>query len=117
MFMTLYDRVLRMPIDVEEFNQRSPEALGFTDGSHKDVILRFLGVNDDKAYTQTELAEETGIKRGSVGTVLARLEELSVVRHKGRYWTIADDDRVAAYRAGTDGSSASVQDDYFGEDA
>jgi CRP-like cAMP-binding protein len=115
--MTFYDSVLRMPIDVEEFEQRSPDALGFTNGSHKDVILEFLGSHDDKAYTQTEIAEGTGIKRGSVGTVLARLEELGVVRHKGRYWTIADDDRVAAYRAGTDASAASVEDDYFGEDA
>lgn len=115
--MTLYYSLVLMPIDVEEFNQRSPEALGFTNGSHKDVILTFLGEHRDKAYTQTEIAAETGIKRGSVGTVLSRLEELGVVRHKGRYWAIADDDRVAAYRAGTDASSVSVQDDYFDEDA
>ncbi|WP_435348671.1 MarR family transcriptional regulator [Haloarchaeobius sp. HRN-SO-5] len=105
-----------MPISIDEFNERSDESLQITAGTQMDEVLTFLGSNSEQAFTQTEIAEVTGIKRGSVGAVLSRLEDRDAVEHKGRYWAIAEDDRVAAYRAGADAGSASVTDDYYGED-
>lgn len=36
---------------------------------------------------------------GRIGPVLVRLEERGLVRHKGKYWTIGEDDRLASYAA------------------
>ena len=68
------------------------------------------------SMTQTEIHEVTEIKRGSVGAVLSRLEDRGLVRHRGRYWAIGEDDRLASYAAQTQASSASTTDDYYGEE-
>lgn len=73
-------------------------------------------LSSDQAFTQTELHEETGIKRGSVGGALSRLEDRGLVRHRGRYWAIAEDDRLASYAAQMGASSSSTTDDYYGEE-
>lgn len=53
-------------------------------------ILSFLEQNADQAFTQTEIAEATEVKSGSVGPTLVRLRERGRVDHKGRYWRISD---------------------------
>lgn len=83
------------------------------EGSQPYRILEFLLENSDKAYTQTEIAENTGINRNSVGATLSRLEKRGLIRHKGRYWAIAKDDRLASYAAQTQASSSSTNDDYY----
>lgn len=50
-------------------------------------------------HTQTEIHEATEVPRGSVGPTLHRLEERGLVRHKGRYWAVAEDDRLASVDA------------------
>jgi DNA-binding IclR family transcriptional regulator len=75
-----------------------------------------LTEHDDKAFTQTEIHEATDINRGSVGAVLSRLEDRGLVRHRGRYWAVGEDDRLASYAAQTQASSASTNDDYYGEE-
>lgn len=105
-----------MPIGIDQFDDEPADVLDIEEGTQPYRILRFLAVNDDKAFTQTELHEETGIKRGSVGAVLSRLEDRGLVRHRGRYWAIAEDDRLASYAAQTRASSESVSDDYYGEE-
>ncbi|MFC7155105.1 MarR family transcriptional regulator [Halomarina halobia] len=105
-----------MPIGIDRFDDEREEALEIREGTQPYRVLSFLAENDDKAFTQTEIHEATGIKRGSVGAVLSRLEDRSLVRHRGRYWAIAEDDRLAAYAAQTRASSASTTDDYYGEE-
>ena len=103
-----------MPINIDRFDEESADALDLQEGTQPYRILQFLAEHSDQAFTQTELHEETGIKRGSVGAALSRLEDRGLVRHRGRYWAIAEDDRLASYAAQM-GASSSTTDDYYGE--
>lgn len=105
-----------MPINIDRLDEEPADVLDLKEGTQPYRIVRFLAANDDKAYTQTEIHEETGIKRGSVGAVLSRLDDRGLVRHQGRYWAIAEDDRLASYAAQTGASSSSTTDDYYGEE-
>jgi hypothetical protein len=105
-----------MPISIAEFDAEAAAVLDIAAGTQPYRILQFLATNNEQAFTQTEIHEETGIKRGSVGAVLSRLNDRELVRHRGRYWAIAEDDRLASYGAQTGASSASTTDDYYGEE-
>jgi DNA-binding transcriptional regulator GbsR (MarR family) len=105
-----------MPIEINEFETQPGELLGIDEDTQAYKVLEFLAENSDKAFTPKEIRKATGIKKGSIGTVLSRLEGQNLVRHKGKYWAIVEDDRLASFTAMTQGSSASVKDDYFGED-
>ncbi|GAB3329932.1 hypothetical protein GCM10027355_36050 [Haloplanus salinarum] len=98
------------------FDDEPAEVLDLQEGTQPYQILQFLAEHSDQAFTQTELHEETGIKRGSVGAALSRLEDRGLVRHRGRYWAIAEDDRLASYAAQMGASSSSTTDDYYGEE-
>lgn len=104
-----------MPIEIDEFESGPDEALDLQAGTQPYRVLEFLADHDDQAFTQTEVHDATGIKRGSVGAVLSRLEERGLVRHRGRYWAIGEDDRLASFAAQTGASSASTTDDYYDE--
>jgi hypothetical protein len=45
-----------------------------------------------------------------------RIEDRGLVRHRGRYWAIGENDRLASYAAQTQISSDSTTDDYYGEE-
>lgn len=105
-----------MPISIDRFDEDPADALDLEEGTQPYRVLQFLAENSDQAFTQTEIHESTEIKRGSVGAVLSRLKDRSLVRHRGRYWAIAEDDRLASYAAQTQASSASTADDYYGEE-
>lgn len=80
-----------MPIDIRTFEERSAERLG--DGlSQPERVLSFLAANADKAFQPVEIARETDVPKNSINAVLSRLEDRELVRHKGRYWAITDDD-------------------------
>ena len=104
-----------MPINIDRFEDESEDALTVEEGTQPHTILTFLSANDEQAFTQTEIHEATDIPRGSVGVVLSRLEERGLLRHRGRYWAIAEDERLASYAAQQAASSASTTDDYYGE--
>ncbi|MFD1635273.1 helix-turn-helix transcriptional regulator (plasmid) [Haloplanus ruber] len=103
-----------MPISIDRFDDEPAEVLNLQEGTQPYQILQFLAEHSDQAFTQTELHEETGIKRGSVGGALSRLEDRGLVRHRGRYWAIAEDERLASYAAQIGASSSSTTDDYYG---
>lgn len=105
-----------MPIGIDRFEDEPSEALDIAEGSQPHRVLRFLATNDESAFTQTEIAEGTSIDRGSVGAVLSRLDDRDLVRHRGRYWAIGEDDRLASYAAQVGASAASVEDDYYGDE-
>jgi predicted transcriptional regulator of viral defense system len=103
-----------MPINIDRFEDESEDVLDIKEGTQPHTILTFLLTHDEQAFTQTEIHEATDIPRGSVGVVLSRLEERGLVRHRGRYWAIAEDDRLASYAAQQAASSSSTTDDYYG---
>jgi DNA-binding IclR family transcriptional regulator len=105
-----------MPISIDRFNEEPADALDLQEGTQPYRILQFLTENSEQAFTQMEIHEATDIKRGSVGAALSRLEDRGLVRHRGRYWAIAEDDRLASYAAQVGASSASTTDDYYGEE-
>ena len=104
-----------MPISIDQFDEEPADVLDIQEGTQPYRVLRFLATNSEQAFTQTEIHEATGIKRGSVGAVLSRLDDRGLARHRGRYWAVAEDDRLASYAAQTGASSASTADDYDGE--
>jgi predicted transcriptional regulator of viral defense system len=105
-----------MPISIDQFEDDPDDALDIHAGTQPHRILLFLADHSDEAFTQTEIHEATEIKRGSVGAVLSRLEDRGLVRHRGRYWAIAEDDRLASYAAQHAASSTSTTDDYYGDE-
>jgi len=104
-----------MPINIDRFEDEPEDVLDIKEGTQPYTVLTFLAANHEQAFTQTEIHEATEIPRGSVGVVLSRLEERGLVRHRGRYWAIAEDDRLASYAAHQAASSSSTTDDYYGE--
>ena len=105
-----------MPINIDRFEDEPEDALDIAAGTQPHETLSFLAAHDEQAFTQTEIHEATEIPRGSVGAVLSRLEDRGLVRHRGRYWAIAEDDRLASYAAQEGASSASTTDDYYGSE-
>ena len=81
-----------MPIDIETFSQSDEEEL--TAVTNAERVVRFLYRNDDKAFTPSEIADGTGVKKTSIGTVLRRLRERGLLEHKGDYWAIGDEQAV-----------------------
>lgn len=100
-----------MPIDIEQFEREDDAALR-TRGTNAERVLSFLAANPRKAFTPSEIAEATDVLRNSIGAVLTRLEDRALVRHKGNYWAIGDDDALAAY--GAIRSTAAAMTDRFG---
>lgn len=83
-----------MPIDIETFESDVDEG-----PTHAERIIGFLAANDDKAFERREVADETGIDVNAVSSVLSRLKERGLVRHKPPYWAIGNDDRIEAATA------------------
>lgn len=104
-----------MPVDIDHLEDAPDEIFELSEGSQPYEILQFLITHPDQGFTQTEIHDATGINRSSVGVVLTRLRDRGLVRHKGRYWAIAEDDRLASYAAQQAASSVSVDDDFYGE--
>jgi DNA-binding IclR family transcriptional regulator len=105
-----------MPINIDHLDDGPEDLLDLQEGTQPYRILQFLANHDDLAFTQSEIADRTDIARGSVGAVLSRLDDRGLVRHRGRYWAIAEDDRLASYAAQRTASSALTTDDYYGEE-
>lgn len=108
-----------MPIDIDRFEQGSPEDLRAGGRTNAEEILSFLAAHPDQAYTPKEIHEATDIARGSVGVVLSRLEERELVRHRGEFWAISDAEDIdktltamATARAATDRLGAEDPDDW-----
>lgn len=92
-----------MPITGDEFENLSADAGEPAAGTNADRILSFLREHPETAFTQSEIAAETGVKSGSVGPTLVRLRERGRVDHREPYWRVSDHERSidAASRHGT----------------
>lgn len=79
-----------MPIRADQFEEIDDGDDRPNPGTNAHEILSFLEANDNRAFTQTEIAEATSVNRGSVGPTLVRLREDGRVDHRGTYWRISD---------------------------
>jgi MarR family transcriptional regulator, temperature-dependent positive regulator of motility len=105
-----------MPVQFDEYDAERGR-MDLSEGTNAHAILVFLAENPDHGYSPKEIAEATGINRGSVGPTLSRLEDRDLVRHKGEVWAIGEDDRLAAQGAAYVASSASITDNYYSDGA
>jgi DNA-binding MarR family transcriptional regulator len=72
-----------MPIEIERFSEAGDEEL--TEVTNAGKVVRFLYQHNDKAFTPSEIADGAGVKKNSIGTVLRRLRDRGLVRHKSDY--------------------------------
>jgi predicted transcriptional regulator len=103
-----------MPIDIETFETSSEDRLQNSGETNADRVMRFLAEHPDHAFTQSEIRDATDVKAGSISVVLSRLEDRGLVRHKGNYWALGEDDDVAAYTSILESTRAA--NDRFGEE-
>lgn len=82
-----------MPVSIDEF-----ESGDLPQGpSVPEQVVTFLYSHREQAFTRSEIATAIDADPNTVGTALSRLKDRSLVRHRGEYWAITDDeDRVAA---------------------
>lgn len=77
-----------MPVSIDEF-----ESGEFPDGpSVPEQVIRYLVSNRDHAFTRSEIAAAIDENTNTVGTALTRLKGRGLVRHRGDYWAVTDDD-------------------------
>ena len=99
-----------MPISADQFEEIDEDG-GPTPGTNAHEIHTYLESNPDQAFTQGELAEATGITRGSVGPTLVRLREAGRVDHRGNYWRVSDHARSIDAAIGHAGEVAASHED------
>lgn len=84
-----------MSIDIDTFENTPEEEL--RELSNPEKVLQFLLANDDRAFKAAEIADRADVNENSIHTVLNRLEERDLVRHKGEYWAIGDRERIQSF--------------------
>lgn len=100
-----------MPISADRFEEIKDGDDGPTPGTNAAEILSFLESNPAQAFTQTEIAEATGVNRGSVGPTLVRLREDGRVDHRGTYWRVSDHARSVDAATGHASDVAASRED------
>lgn len=106
-----------MPVDFETHEPGNPR-VDLSEGTNARRVLEFLLETPTVGYTPAEIAEETGIPRGSIGPTLNRLEAAGLVRHKEPYWAAPEDDRIAAATAayvGVEATTSTYSDDWYAQ--
>ena len=77
-------------IDIDEFENADDDA--FEDRNDTERIVLFLDEHDDRAWKAATVAEELDLDTDAVSSILSRLKERGLVRHKRPYWAITDDE-------------------------
>ena len=80
-----------MPIDIDEFEAASEADLQGRDTSLREAVIEFLAYNPNMAYSREELQSSLEVDAINLLHQLSVLERDGIVRHKGRYWAIAED--------------------------
>ncbi|WP_148414600.1 MarR family transcriptional regulator [Haloferax sp. KTX1] len=105
-----------MPISADRFETIDDGNGNPKPGTNAYKLLSFLAQNADQAFTQSEIAERTSVKPGSVGPTLVRLRERGRVEHRGTYWRVSDHvlslDAAANHAAATAASREEEPFDY-----
>lgn len=100
-------------IDTEEFEDA--DGNGFTELNDTERIVLFLDENGDRARKAATVADRVGLDADAVSSVLSRLKERGLVRHKRPYWAITNDEERLrqAYRLH---QYHEVADEQYGEE-
>lgn len=72
-----------MPISKDQFEEMGDDGADPTPGTNAAKVLAYLRDHPDKAFTQSEIADATEVKMGSVGPTLVRLRKRGRVGHRG----------------------------------
>ena len=100
-------------INIDEFENADDDE--FEERNDTERIVLFLDENDDHAWKAAVIAEHLELDTDAVSSILSRLKERGLVRHKRPYWAITDnEDRLrAAYRLHQHHQTA---DEQYGEE-
>lgn len=77
-------------INIDEFENADSEE--FEQRNDTERIVLFLDENDDRAWKAATIADELELETDTVSSILSRLKERTLVRHKSPYWAITDDE-------------------------
>jgi len=81
-----------MPVSIEEFESGDlPEG-----PSVPEQVITYLYTHRSAAFTRSEIATAIAEDPNTVGTALTRLKDRNLVRHRGQYWAITEDEQRAA---------------------
>jgi predicted ArsR family transcriptional regulator len=85
-------------IDIDEFEAADPD--DFAERNDTERIVLFLDEHDDRAWKAATIATHLDLDPDAVSSILSRLKERGLVRHKRPYWAITDDEEHlrSAYR-------------------
>jgi Mn-dependent DtxR family transcriptional regulator len=85
-------------INIDEFENADVDEFGKRNDTERIVL--FLDKNNDRAWKAAVIAEHLELDTDAVSSILSRLKERGLVRHKRPYWAITDDEErlQAAYR-------------------
>lgn len=100
-----------MPISADRFEAIDDGDDGPKPGTNAHEILAFLETNPDRAYTQSEIADATGVTRGSIGPTLVRLRDAGRVDHRATYWRASDHTRSLDAALGLASEAAGGRED------
>ena len=90
-----------MPIDIDEFETASEEALrGGGTETERESVLYFLARNPSRAYAREEIRSATGVSTISLVHELFQLESEGLVRRRGRYWAVDPEAEVPGIESG-----------------
>ncbi|SEP26695.1 Transcriptional regulator [Halogranum amylolyticum] len=100
-------------IDIRRFEEADSDE--FASKTDTVKIVEFLATHSDHAWKAKVIAERADVNPDSVSTLLSRLKDRGLVRHKEPYWAITDDrDRLSsAYRLHT---ATKRLDERYGEE-
>lgn len=87
-----------MPVEFDAYRQTSDAAaeLPTDPDSNAFRILSFLAEQPELGFKPSEISEHVDVPSGSLNPTLSRLESRGLVEHEPPYWSVADDDRLAA---------------------
>jgi Mn-dependent DtxR family transcriptional regulator len=77
-------------IDIDEFEDADEG--GFAERNDTERIVLFLDRRDDRAWKAATIADQLDLDTDAVSSILSRLKERGLVRHKRPYWAITDDE-------------------------
>jgi len=80
-----------VPIDIDEFEDAAEADLQDRDSSLHEAVIEFLAYNPNMAYSRREIQSSLEVDAINLLYQLSVLEREGIVRHKGRYWAIAED--------------------------
>ncbi len=78
-------------IDIDEFENAAAD--DFEQPNDTERIVLFLDENDDRAWKAATIATELDLETDTVSSILSRLKERNLVRHKRPYWAITNDEK------------------------